>query len=158
MRHQDSKRLRYLSYAPPSVQIWHNTVFKVGQVAGPKLTRVRHCQNMAGRKRPNNWRSEAKNPRMRVRSLQSPVSLSLISFYTTDLFVHALSCCVRDFSRHSLISYFVSKCATYKHKSRICISLFKQDLGNIFNFPIPFYLLLKTLSLAENKFMTKKTT
>ena len=32
------------------------------------------------------------------------ISLSLISFYTPDIFMHALSCRVRDFSRHILIS------------------------------------------------------
>ena len=41
--------------------------------------------------------------RMWVRSSQSPVSLSLISFYTPDIFVHALCCCVHDFSRYTSI-------------------------------------------------------
>ena len=36
--------------------------------------------------------------RMQVWSSQSTVSLSLISFYTPDIFVHALSCCIHDFS------------------------------------------------------------
>ena len=34
----------YLSCAPPNDQIWHNAVFKLGPVEGPKPTRVRHCQ------------------------------------------------------------------------------------------------------------------
>ena len=38
---------------------------------------------------------------MWVRSPQSPVSLSLTTFYMPDIFVHTLSCHVRDFSHHT---------------------------------------------------------
>ena len=42
--------------------------------------------------------------RMWVWSSQSPVSLSLISFYTPDIFAHALSGRVRDFSHYTFIN------------------------------------------------------
>ena len=38
----------YLTYAPPSVRMWHKAVFKVGPVVGPLPRRIRQSQKYVG--------------------------------------------------------------------------------------------------------------